>query len=101
VLEFWGHHNHDGNDNYQNVLKFRYYNLLEAGDWCGRIRLDTAWTHNYNLISSAINPSQPALARNLQIFLTIGFELFPDTMLRFGMRAGRSTTQLEEAGFCQ
>ena len=31
VLEFWGYHNYDGNDNYQNILKLRYYNPLEAG----------------------------------------------------------------------
>ena len=43
VLEFWGYHNYDNNDNYQNVLKLRYYNPLEAGDWQGRIRLDTSY----------------------------------------------------------
>jgi hypothetical protein len=168
VLEFWGYHNYEGGDNYQNILRMRYYNPLEAGDWRGRIRLDTAWASNYNSISSAnnsgqysagntmvtiwgqdrtflkplgalvgarvifpfgnngqwaagpqlgwsfvpevdsmlhvtdfsplmryiygfdtknnsqtINPSQPALARNLQLFPTIGFQLSPDTMLRF------------------
>ena len=168
VLEFWGYHNYDGSDNYQNILRLRYYNPLEAGDWRGRIRLDTAWASNYNSIASAnnsgqysagntmvtiwgqdrtflkplgalvgarvtfpfgnngqwavgpqlgwsfvpevdsllhvtdfsplmrymygfdtknnslaINPSQPALARNLQLFPTIGFQLSPDTMLRF------------------
>jgi hypothetical protein len=168
VLEFWAYHNYDGSDNYQNILKLRYYNPLEAGDWRGRIRLDTAWASNYNSISSAnnsglysagntmvtiwgqdrtflkplgalvgarvifpfgnngqwavgpqlgwsfvpevdsmlhvtdfsplmrymygfdtknnsqaINPNQPALARNLQLFPTIGFQLSPDTMLRF------------------
>ena len=168
VLEFWGYHNYDGHDNYQNILKLRYYNPLEAGDWRGRIRLDTAWASNYNSISSAnnsgqysagntmvtiwgqdrtflkplgalvgarvifpfgnngqwavgpqlgwsfvpeidsmlhvtdfsplmrymygfdtknnsqtINPGQPPLSRNLQIFPTIGFQLSPNTMLRF------------------
>jgi hypothetical protein len=168
VLEFWGYHNYDGSDNYQNILKLRYYNPLELGDWRGRIRLDTTWASNYNSIASAnnsgqysagntmvtiwgqdrtflkplgalvgarvtlpfgnngqwavgpqlgwsfvpevdsqlqvtdfsplirymygfdtknnsqiINPNQPALARNLQLFPTIGFQLSPDTMLRF------------------
>jgi hypothetical protein len=168
VLEFWGYHNYEGSDSYQNILRIRYYNPLEAGDWRGRIRLDTAWASNYNSISSAnnsgqysagntmvtiwgqdrtflkplgalvgarvifpfgnngqwaagpqlgwsfvpevdsmlhvtdfsplmryiygfdtknnsqtINPSQPALARNLQLFPTIGFQLSSDTMLRF------------------
>ena len=168
VLEFWGYHNYDGNDNYQNILKLRYYNPLEAGDWRGRIRFDTAWASNFNSISSAnnsgqysagntmvtiwgqdrtflkplgalvgarvifpfgnngqwavgpqlgwsfvpevdsmlhvtdfsplmrymygfdsknnsqaINPSQPPLSRNLQLFPTIGFQLSPNTMLRF------------------
>jgi len=42
VLEFWAYHNYDNNDNYQNVLKLRYYNPLAAGNWRGRIRLDTS-----------------------------------------------------------
>jgi hypothetical protein len=168
VLEFWGYHNYDGSDNYQNILRLRYYNPLEVSDWRGRIRLDTAWASNYNSISSAnnsgqysagntmvtiwgqdrtflkplgalvgarltfpfgnngqwavgpqlgwsfvpevdsqlqvtdfsplmrymygfdtknnsqtMNPNQPALTRNLQLFPTIGFQLSPDTMLRF------------------
>ena len=168
VLEFWGYHNYDGGDNYQNILRMRYYNPLEAGDWRGRIRFDTAYASNYNSISSAnnagqysagntlitiwgqdrtflkplgalvggrvifpfgnngqwavgpqvgwsfvpevdsllhvtdfsplmrymygfngknnsfiTNPNQPPLMRTLQLFPTIGFELSPNTMLRF------------------
>ena len=58
VLEFWGYHNYQGNDNYQNVLKLRYYNPLEAGDWRGRIRLDTSYVANFNSITSANNSGQ-------------------------------------------
>lgn len=168
VLEFWGYHNYQGDDNYQNTLRLRYYNPLELGDWRGRIRLDTAVVSNYNSISSAnnngqysagntmitvwgqdryflkslgalvgarvtfpfgnngqwavgpqlswsftphndnvlhmtdfsplirymygfdtknnstaINPSQPPLQRNLQLFPTIGHQLSTNTMLRF------------------
>ena len=168
VLEFWGYHNYDGSDNYKNILKLRYYNPLEAGNWQGRIRLDTSIVSEYNphmasnnighysagntmvtvwgqdrtflkplgalvgarvifpfgnngqwavgpqlnwvfspqvdsklhvtdfspLIrymygfdtknnSYLINPSQPALLRNLQMFPTVGFQLAPNTTLRF------------------
>lgn len=168
VLEFWGYHNYQGNDNYQNTLRLRYYNPLETGDWRGRIRLDTAYVANFNSVTSAnnsgqyspgntmvtiwgqdrhflkplralvgarvtfpfgnngqwaigpqlswsflpeidtklhvtdfsplirymygfdtknnslvVNPGQPALQRNLQMFPTIGFQLGPNTMLRF------------------
>ena len=168
VLEFWAYHNYNGDDNYQNTLRLRYYNPLEAGNWRGRLRLDTAYSSNFNSISSAnnsgqysagqtmvtvwgqdngllrslgalvggrviipfgnngqwavgpqlgwsfqpeidtllhvtdfsplirymygfdtknnsltVNPSQPALQRNLQMFPTIGFQLTPNTMLRF------------------
>jgi len=168
VLEFWAYHNYNGDDNYQNTLRLRYYNPLKAGNWRGRIRLDTAYVSNFNSISSAsnsgqysagqtmvtvwgqdngllkslgalvggrvifpfgnngqwavgpqlgwsfqpeidtllhvtdfsplirymygfdtknnsisANPSQPALLRSLQLFPTIGFQLTPDTMLRF------------------
>lgn len=167
VLEFWGYHDYQGSDNYQNILKLRYYNPLELGDWRGRIRLDTSYVANFNSNVSAnnsgqyssgntmvtvwgqdkyflrslgalvgarilfpfgnngqwaigpqlgwsflpevdsklhvtdfsplirymygfdtknnnltINPNQPALQRNLQMFPTIGFRLTRDTMLR-------------------
>ena len=58
VLEFWGYHDYDGSDNYQNILKLRYYNPLQAGDWRGRIRLDTSYASNYNSISAANNSGQ-------------------------------------------
>ena len=167
VLEFWGYHNYDGSDNYQNILRLRYYNPIEAGNWQGRIRLDTSVASDYNssatpnnsgqyssgntmvtiwgqdrsflkplgalvgarvmfpfgnngqwavgpqlnwffspqvdsilhvtdfspLIrymygfdtknnSYAINPSQPALLRNFQMFPTAGYQLTPNTILR-------------------
>jgi hypothetical protein len=168
VLEFWGYHAADGGDNYQNILTLRYYNPLKAGDWHGRIRLDTSYVANYNSTTSpdnsrqysagntmitvwgqdrhflkplgatvgarvifpfgnndqwavgpqlgwtfvpevdsklhvtdfsplirymygfdsknnsiTVNPNQPALQRNVQLFPTIGFQLSPNTMLRF------------------
>ncbi len=168
VLEFWGYHDYQGSDNYQNILKLRYYNPLEAGDWRGRFRLDTSVVSSYSsdtssnnsgqyssgntmltvwgqdrhflkplgaLVGARVtfpfgnngqwavgpqlgwsflpevesivhvtdfspllrymygfdgknnsqisNPNQPALQRNLQIFPTIGFQLSPNTMLRF------------------
>ena len=58
VLEFWGYHNYQGSDNYQNTLKLRYYNPLEAGDWRGRIRLDTSVVSNYNSQSTPNNTGQ-------------------------------------------
>lgn len=33
--------------------------------------------------SFAVNPTQPPLQRNLQLYPTVGFQLGPDTMLRF------------------
>jgi hypothetical protein len=48
VMEFWGYHNYEGNDNYQDILRLRYYNPLEVGDWQGRIRLDTSVLSDYN-----------------------------------------------------
>ncbi|MDP3620531.1 MAG: hypothetical protein Q8R65_01240 [Polynucleobacter sp.] len=168
VLEFWGYHAADGDDNYQNTLRLRYYNPLKAGDWHGRIRFDTAYVANYNSNTSpdnsgqysagntmvtvwgqdrtflkplgatvgarvtfpfgnngqwavgpqlgwtfvpelssklhvtdfsplirymygfdtknnsiAVNSNQPALQRNLQLFPTLGFQLSPNTTLRF------------------
>ena len=168
VLEFWGYHNYQGNDNYQNTLRLRYYSPINAGVWRGRIRFDTAYVANFNSITSAgnsgqyssgntmvtvwgqdkyflkplgalvgarltfpfgnngqwavgpqlgwsflpeidsllhvtdfsplirymygfdtknnsfsVNPNQPALQRNLQVFPTVGFKITNNTMLRF------------------
>ena len=58
VLEFWGYHNYQGDDNYQNTLKLRYYNPLEAGDWVGRFRLDTSVVSNYNSVLPSNNNGQ-------------------------------------------
>lgn len=52
VLEFWGYHNYQGSDAYQNIGKIRYYNPLEIGDWEGRLRLDASRVSNFNSISS-------------------------------------------------
>ncbi len=168
VLEFWAYHDYQGNDQYQNTLKLRYYNPLEGDDWRGRIRLDTSYVANYNSNSTSnnsgqyssgntmltvwgqdktflkslgalvggrvifpfgnngqwavgpqlswtfspqvdsmlhvtdfsplirymygfdtknnsltVNPSQPPLQRSLQLFPTLGFQLAPNTLLRF------------------
>jgi hypothetical protein len=168
VLEFWGYHSFESGSNYENTLTLRYYNPLEAGDWRGRIRIDTSLVSSYNKETSAgnlreysggntmitiwgqdksflnplralvgarvilpfgnngqwaagpqlswslkpeidtilhvtdfspllrymysfdskknsftVNPGQPPLARYLQVFPTVGFELAPKTMLRF------------------
>ena len=58
VLEFWGYHNYEGSDNYKNILKLRYYNPLEAGDWRGRIRLDTSISSDYNSQMTSNNTGQ-------------------------------------------
>lgn len=58
VLEFWGYHNYLGDDQYQNTLKLRYYNPLEAGDWRGRLRIDTSYVANYTSNSNVSNSGQ-------------------------------------------
>lgn len=53
VLEFWGYHNYDGSENYDDTLKLRYYQPLKVGDWDGTLRLDTSYVSSYG-------PTQPA-----------------------------------------
>ena len=65
VLEFWGYHNYQGSDNYQNTLKLRYYNPLEIGDWRGRIRLDTSIQSEYNTTVSPNNSGQYSAGNTL------------------------------------
>jgi hypothetical protein len=58
VLEFWGYHEYDGSENYQNTLKLRLYTPLEVGDWRGRFRLDTSVAADYNSTASPNNSTQ-------------------------------------------
>lgn len=58
VLEFWGYHGFDGGNNYDNTLTLRYYNPLEAGDFKGRIRIDTSLVSAYNTDLSGNNSKQ-------------------------------------------
>lgn len=52
VLEFWGFHNYQGNDSYQNTGTIRYYNPLQAGEWVGRLRIDASKVANFNSMTS-------------------------------------------------
>jgi hypothetical protein len=55
--------------------------LLRVTDFSPLVRYMYGFdTKNNSLV---INPNQPALQRNLQMFPTIGFQLTPNTMLRF------------------
>ncbi len=53
ILEFWGYHDYQGSQNYDDTLKLRYYNPLNLGDWHGTMRLDTAYTASYGPQHSA------------------------------------------------
>lgn len=47
ILEFWGYHDYQGSENYSDVLKLRYYNPLNIGQWHGTARLDISYISNY------------------------------------------------------
>lgn len=55
--------------------------FLQVTDFSPLIRYMYGFDTKNNSIS--VNPSQPALQRNLQLFPTLGFKLSPNTMLRF------------------
>lgn len=54
---------------------------LHVTDFSPLIRYMYGFDTKNNKIN--INPSQPALQRNLQLFPTLGFQLAPNTMIRF------------------
>jgi hypothetical protein len=166
-LELWGYHDAQGNENYLNTIRLRYYQPLNINRFSGTLRLDTAyispygpgvpngsserysadntmitfWGNHPNLLpklganlgarvifpfgnngqwaigpqvgasfvptgpnplkvsdvsplvrymygfdtksnSFQVNPNQPTLVRNLQLFPTVGFQLSPRTQLR-------------------
>lgn len=56
-------------------------NTLKITDFSPLFRYIYGWDAKNN--SFTINPNQPPLARNLHIFPTIGFQLAPNTTLRF------------------
>jgi hypothetical protein len=167
ILELWGYHDAQGNENYLNTIRLRYYQPLNINRFSGTLRLDTAyispygpgvpngsserysagntmitfWGNHPNLLpklgtnlgarvifpfgnngqwaigpqvgasfvptgpnplkvsdvsplvrymygfdtksnSFQVNPNQPTLVRNLQLFPTVGFQLSPRTQLR-------------------
>jgi len=47
ILEFWDYRASEGNGNYPDTLKLRYYNPLNLGSWHGTIRLDAAYSATY------------------------------------------------------
>lgn len=58
VLEFWGYHNYQGSEDFQNTLLLRYYNPLEWGDWQGRLRIDTSVVSNFGQNMPSNNSGQ-------------------------------------------
>lgn len=59
VLEFWGYHTNNGDQNYANTLKLRYYQPIALGDrWKGTARLDTAYVAQYGPEYPAQNSGQ-------------------------------------------
>ena len=58
VLEFWGYHNYQGSEDFQNTLLLRYYNPLEWGDWRGRLRIDTSVISNFGANMPSNNSGQ-------------------------------------------
>ncbi|CAM3722463.1 hypothetical protein POAN111098_04390 [Polynucleobacter antarcticus] len=58
VLEFWGYHDSQGDDNTVDTLKLRYYQPIEIGKLRGMARLDTAYAKNYGPSFPAENQGQ-------------------------------------------
>lgn len=65
VLEFWGYHSYQGNEDFQNTFKIRYYNPLEWGDWRGRIRIDSSVVSNYGPNLPSNNAGQHSAGNTL------------------------------------
>lgn len=58
ILEFWGYHNYQGNEDYKNTLKIRYYDYLGFDSWQGRLRIDTSVVSNYGTNEPANSAGQ-------------------------------------------
>jgi hypothetical protein len=47
ILEFWGYHNLQGGEIYNNTLRLRYYQPLNLNRFNGTLRLDTSYVRVY------------------------------------------------------
>lgn len=72
VLEFWGYHNTYGEQTQSDT---------RLSDFSPLLRYMYCFDRKGN--SFANNSNQPPLARNLNIFPTLGINLFPNTQIRF------------------
>ena len=47
ILELWGYHDNQGNENYLNTIRLRYYQPLNINRFNGTLRLDTSYVSPY------------------------------------------------------
>lgn len=58
ILEFWGYHESQGNENYSNTARLRYYQPVDFDRFRGTIRLDTSFVSSYGPGYPAQHPGQ-------------------------------------------
>lgn len=86
ILEFWGYHNYQGNQNYSDTLKLRFYHPLDIDRFRGTIRLDTAYVSSYGPSFPSQNSGQYSAGNTMLTYWGNHPDLFPEIGANFGAR---------------
>lgn len=86
ILEFWGYHDYQGNQNYNDTIKLRYYQPLDIDRFHGTLRLDTSYTSSYGPSFPAQNSGQYSAGNTMLTFWGNHPNFLPEIGANFGGR---------------
>lgn len=86
ILEFWGYHNYQGNQNYSDTIKLRYYQPVDIDRFRGTLRLDTSYVSTYGPSFPAQSSGQYSAGNTMLTFWGNHPDLLPEIGANFGAR---------------
>lgn len=86
ILEFWGYHDYQGNQNYSDTIKLRYYHPLDIERFKGTIRLDTSYVSSYGSSFPAQSSGQYSAGNTMLTYWGNHPDLLPEIGANFGAR---------------
>lgn len=86
ILEFWGYHDYQGNQNYSDTIKLRFYQPLDIDRFHGTLRLDTAYVSNYGPSFPAQTSGQYSTGNTMLTLWGNHPDLLPEIGSNFGAR---------------
>lgn len=86
ILEFWGYHDYQGNQNYSDTIKLRFYQPLDIDRFRGTLRLDTAYVSSYGPSFPAQTSGQYSTGNTMLTLWGNHPDLLPEIRANFGAR---------------